>query len=275
MTMEIREHSSVRIDGRKIAYDEVSPAESRGTILLLTGLGSKRLGWARQLEAFGQHYRTIALDHRDTGDSDPVGDPYTIGDLADDAAAVLRALGVERAHVIGISLGGFVALQVALRHPELVDKLVLVATSAGGETHVPPGPEMIEMLSRREPGLEIGEAARRNYTRIMAPGYAERHPEELDRVAEVARYRPQSQEAYFRQLGAAQGHDATAGLDRIAAPTLVIHGEVDPLVRPENGRNLARRIRGAKLITYPDVGHIPIVEVADRFNRDVLAFLES
>ena len=95
--MEVREHSSVRIDGRKMAYDEVSPTEPRGTILLLTGLASKRLGWQRQLETFGRHYRTIALDHRDTGDSDPVAEPYTIGDLADGAAAVLRALGVDRA----------------------------------------------------------------------------------------------------------------------------------------------------------------------------------
>src|SRR5690349_16573676 len=112
--MDVKEPSSVLIAGRKIAYDEARPAnlaDEKGTILLLTGLGSKRLGWVRQLEMFGREYRTLALDHRDTGDSDEVADDYTPADLADDAAAVLSALVVAHAHVVGISLGGFAALQ--------------------------------------------------------------------------------------------------------------------------------------------------------------------
>src|SRR6185312_10853273 len=86
---------------------------------------------------FGATYRTIAMDHRDTGDSDPSPVPYTPKDQADDAAALLRALGIQRALVDGISMGGFIALELALRHPELVEKLVLTSTSAGGKTHVP------------------------------------------------------------------------------------------------------------------------------------------
>lgn len=269
------EPSFVTIHGRKMAYSEISPERPKGTILLMTGLAAKRYGWYKQFEMFGRYYRTIALDHRDISDSDPVTEDYTISDLADDAADVLKALNVQRAYVLGISLGGFVALQLALRHPELVEKLVLISTSAGGSTHVPPGQEMIEMLGRSRQGVEVGELARENYQQIMAPGYAESHPEELEMVAEIARYQPLSAQSYVRQLQAALAHDASQDLGRIQVPTLVIHGDVDPLVVPANGQYLAEHIKGAKHIVYHNVGHIPIIEYPEDFNRDVLAFLES
>src|SRR6185437_8814020 len=176
-SMQVQAPSKVVIDGRTLAYDEVCPPEPKGVVLLLTGLGAKRLGWYKQLPVFGQTYRAIALDHRDTGDSDLATGPYTTADQADDAAAVLRALGIERAAVVGISMGGFIALELTLRHPELVEKLVLTSTSAGGPTHVQPGPEMLAMLGRDRRGTEPGELGRQSYTLIMAPGYAESHPE--------------------------------------------------------------------------------------------------
>ncbi len=273
--MQVKEPSSVLIGGRKLAYDEAAPAnpaDAKGTILLLTGLGSKRLGWARQLEVFGREYRTIAMDFRDTGDSDEVTEDYTPADLADDAAALLAALGIARAHVVGISLGGFAALHFALRHPDKLEKLVLVSTSAGGSTHVSASPEILALLAPN-PGMEVGERAIYNYSHIMAAEYVAAHPEDMQRIAETARYRPPSMAAYMRQLRAAFAHDVSDQLHRITAPTLVIHGDLDPLVPPANGANLAAKIAGARQVVYQGVGHIPIVERADDFNRDVLAFL--
>jgi 3-oxoadipate enol-lactonase len=274
--MHLRTPSFVEVDGRKLAYNEVSPPSPRGTILLLTGLGAKRYGWYYQLDEFGRYYRTIALDHRDISDSDPVDEPYTIADLADDAAAALRALGVQRAHVMGISLGGFVGLQFAIRHPDQLDKLVLISTSAGGATHVNPSQEMLARLApaSRE-HIEVGELARRNYTAIMGPGFAENHPQDIENVVEIARYRPIHAPAYMRQLQAGLTHDAVQQLERIHAPTLVIHGDVDPLVPPANGDYLAKHIKGAQHIVYHNVGHVPIIECPDQFNSDVLAFLEK
>lgn len=273
--MHVKEPSFVTIDGRKLAYDEVSPTHPKGAILLLTGLGAKRLTWFKQVEVFGGFYRTIALDYRDVGDSDPVTDPYTLSDLADDTAAVLTALQIERAHIIGISMGGFVALLTAIRHPQRVEKLVLVATSAGGSAQVPVSQEMMTMLTQPDPQLEIGERMRRTYARITAPGYFESHPDDWDRMTENARYRPQSREAYFRQLQSGGTYDVSGQLDQVQAPTLVVHGELDPLALPENGRYLAEHIKGAKLLLYPTTGHLLHVERAEEFNRDVLAFLES
>lgn len=270
--MDIKPPSFVTVDGRQMAYDEVSPPNPKGTVLLLTGLAAKRLGWYKQLEVFGQEYRTIALDHRDTGDSDLATGPYTTTDQAEDAAAVLRALGIQRAAVVGISMGGFIAQELALLHPEMVEKLVLVSTSAGGPAYTPPAPEIAARLVEPRTG-DVGERTRETYTAIMAPGYAASHPAEIERIVEIARYRPQSNDAYMRQLQAGLGRDATGRLSQLHIPVLVVHGTADPLIPIQNGRYLAEHIPGARLIEYPNTGHIPIIERADDFNRDVLAFL--
>ncbi|MBA3824414.1 MAG: alpha/beta fold hydrolase [Ktedonobacterales bacterium] len=264
----------VSVAGRKIAYEEVAPAAPQGTILLLTGLAAKRQGWHRQMAAFGEHYRTIAIDHRDVGDSDLATALYATTDQAEDAAAVLRALGVARAFVVGISMGGFIALELTLRHPEMVERLVLTATSAGGKTHVGAGPRIQAMLLMPRLGRrDAGKIAKQTYNLIMAPGYCAAHPDEWEDIAEIARHRPQSAQAYRRQLQACLKHDAAARLGQIAVPTLVIHGEVDPLIPVANGRYLAEHIPGARLILYPNTGHIPIVERAADYNQAVLAFL--
>ncbi len=272
--MQVPAPSFASVGGLRLAYDEASPEHPQGTVVLLTGLGSKRLGWADQLAVFGKTFRTIALDFRDTGDSDEVSDSYTIADLADDVAALLRELRIPRAHIVGISLGGFVAIEFALRHPDLVDKLVLTSTSAGGATHVSAKPEILALLAPQTE-MEIGDRARANYSKIMAPAFVQAHPEALDQVAATARYRPMSAAAYGRQLQAALGHDASSRVASIQAPTLVIHGDFDPLVPVDNGRYLARVIPGARYIEYAGVGHIPIKECAEAYNRDVLAFLAA
>ncbi len=272
--MSVKEPSYVLIDGRRMAYDEVSPPHPKGTVLLLPGAGSKRLDWYRQLEVFGRVFRTIALDYRDIGGSDPVSEPYTLADLVDDGAFVLSALGVQRAHVVGHSMGGFVALQMALRYPERVEKLVLISTSA---TYIPPSPERMAQLMQllRDEQVEAGEKRWRAWALLTAPGYFESHPEDREKVAEHAYYHPLSQEAIIRQGQAVLTHNVSGQLDHIQAPTLVIHGELDPQVAPENSRSLAQQIKGARLLLYPNTGHIVIIERAEEFNRDVLAFLES
>ena len=272
--MQFQEPEIVMVDGRRLAYEEVSPPSPKGTIILLVGLGAKRQGWYKQLPEFGRSYRTIALDYRDVGDSDEAREPYTIKDLAEDTAAVMRALEIRQAHLIGISMGGFIALELALHYPQMVEKLVLVVTSAGGPRHISPRGEIMAVMTPT-PGIEIGEAARKVCAAVSAPGFAENRPEEFDIFAEIARYRPMSEAAYFRQLAACRGHDVSQRLHQIEAPTLVIHGDVDPLVPLENGLHLVQTIPGARLIVYPQTGHIPEVERAKEFNHDILAFLED
>ena len=265
----------VTVGGRRLAYEEVSPPDPEGTVLLLCGIGAKRQGWYKQLPVLGRRFRTLALDYRDVGDSDPAGEPYTIAEVADDVAALAQELGIERASLVGISMGGFIALELALRRPALVDKLILVVTSAGGPTHVSTSPEIMRLLMPGEEQIETGAGARRVCAAVAGPGFADREPEEIDAFVAIARHRPMTRDAYLRQLQACRAHDVSDRLDGIHAPTLVMHGDVDPLVPLENGRLLAERIEGATLIVYPRTGHIPEVERADEFNRDLIRFLEA
>lgn len=272
--MLIKEPSFVMIDDRRMAYVEVSPSYPDGTVFLLAGAGARKYSWYKQLDVFGRTFRTIALDYRDTGDSDPVSQPYTIADLADDAALVLAALGVQQAHVVGISMGGFVGLQMALRHPERIEKLVLVTTSA---TNTSLSPALMAQMGpiQQDQHLEAGERMRRVVALVTAPRYFATHPEDRDFVAELARYRPMSHEASLRQMQACLLYDVSGQLDRIQVPTLVVHGDLDPSIATEHGRFLAEHIKGARFLLYPNTGHLPIFECAEEFNRDVLAFLES
>jgi pimeloyl-ACP methyl ester carboxylesterase len=266
----------VTIEGRRIAYAEVCPSSPKGTILLLTGLHNQRISWDEQLALFGKEYRTIAIDYRDTGDSDPVNSPYYVADLAEDAAAVLRALRIVKSHIVGISMGGMVALELVLRHAEMVDRLVLVSTTAKSLLRAMLSPRTLPRVLRvlfSNSTLEPGEQKRRAYSLLMAPGYAEHHPEEMERIAEIGRLERITEQAHNRQVRACMRHDVSKRLSQIKTPTLVIHGEEDPGIVVKNGIDLARRITDARLIVYPNTGHILPVEHREEFNRDVLEFL--
>jgi pimeloyl-ACP methyl ester carboxylesterase len=275
MVVEFETPQFVDVRGRRVAYEEVAPEEPEGVVLLLCGIGAKRQGWYKQLPVLGQRFRCVAVDYRDVGDSDAADGPYSISDLADDVHRLGRALGIERASLVGISMGGFISLELALAHAEFVDRLVLVVTSAGGATHVSTSPEVMRALMPGEEQVESGAGARRVCSLVAGPGFAERHPEAIDEFVQIARHNPMRVDGYLRQLAACRAHDVADRLGAIRAPTLVIHGDADPLVPIENGRNLAARIPGAELIVYEGVGHIPEVECFERFNEDLLRFLSA
>ena len=242
-------------------------------MLLLCGLGAKRQGWYKQLPVLGERFRVIAVDYRDVGESDRAAEPYSIAELAQDTYALARECGLDRASLVGISMGGFIALELAIAHPAFVDRLVLVVTSAGGARHVSTSSEVMRALMPGDEAVESGAGARRVCSLVAGPGFAERHPAAIDEFVQIARHYPMTADAYLRQLAACRGHDVADRLGEITAPTLVIHGDSDPLVPVENGRRLADDIPGAQLIVYEGIGHIPEVECFERFNADLIAFL--
>jgi 3-oxoadipate enol-lactonase len=273
LTLDFAPPRFVRVGDRRLAYEEVSPRDPEGTILLLCGIGAKRQGWYRQLPVLGRRFRCLALDYRDVGDSDASSGSYAIRDLAGDVFALSEELGIARASLIGISMGGFIALEMTLARPEFVERLVLVVTSAGGSSHVSTSPEVMRALMPGDETVESGDGARRVCSLVAGPGFAERHPEAIDEFVEIARHRPMHVDAYLRQLEACRAHDVSRRLGEIDVPTLVIHGDADPLVPLQNGLYLAEHIPGARLVVYEGVGHIPEVEVDDRFNSDLIEFL--
>jgi 3-oxoadipate enol-lactonase len=255
--------------GFRMAY------EARGTgfpILLINGLGSDRQEWLRQVPAFERRFRVIAFDNRGSGESGSPPGPYSTAGMADDAAALLSFLGVERAHVMGVSLGGMIAQEFALRHPERTERLVLVCTSPGGEVSVRPSPEALAVFARA-PGGDREAEIRRTIPFLYTARFLREHPEEIEAFLARRISSPSSPEGYAAQLSAAVGHSAGDRLRGIRTPTLVIAGTADLLLPPVNSERIASCIPGAKLVLLPDAPHRLFSENAEEFNREVLTFL--
>ncbi len=218
-------------------------------LLLIQGLGYPRWGWEPIVAPLAASYRVVTFDNRGIGDSDAPPGPYDTATMAADAVAVLDLLGIERAHVVGASLGGMIAQMVALEHPERVDRLVLACTTPGGEAAYPL-PEATARLIREAGDLPQEEAVRRFTANALA---SEGPVEDLvaRRLAE-----PQDPAGWQAQAAASLGHDASARLPEITAPTLVLHGTADRVVDPRNADLLADRIDGARLETLRGLGHL-------------------
>jgi 3-oxoadipate enol-lactonase len=236
-------------------------------VLLIAGLGMTVDGWWATIPVLAASFRVIAFDNRDTGRSSRLPWPYSVAQMADDAVAVLDAAGEERAHVYGISLGSLVAQEVALRHPDRVQALVLGASSAGGFAAYKPAPSSFAqtfLLRAGAMGPEEAEWAAVPYT------YAEKtrrlHAERIG--ADIAHRVSSAPEPlpYLYQAAAVATHDAYERLNQMAAPTLVVHGEQDVFIPPANALVLAERIPGAQLRLWPDAGHMYIIDepLADR-----------
>jgi pimeloyl-ACP methyl ester carboxylesterase len=246
-------------------------------LVLISGLGTSRLFWWKQILPFSARFALVTFDNSGIADSSRVEAAFKIADMADDVAALIDHLKLGACAVLGISMGGFVAATLALRHPRSIRKLILTSTSAGGPNHLGASNDILSILINAG-GKDPESYTRMAYTAMAGPNYMDTHPQDLDRIVANALAKPLSPETYLYQLNAINGYVSTDGvekdLDRISAPTLVLHGEADPLVPCANGRVLSQKIKGARLKTYPGVGHLPPIEVAERFNGDVLAFLD-
>lgn len=220
-------------------------------LLLIMGIGYGRWGWEPILGPLAKRFRVVAFDNRGYGESDKPAGPYTAAAMAADALAVLDAAGADRAHVLGASLGGAVAQELALRHAERVDRLVLVATMSGA-TNMHPIPAATLQLMAEAPALDPAAAMRRFVENALAP---EPEPELVERIVALRTANPADPAGWAAQAGLWGGFDVWDELPRIAAPTLVLQGEGDQVVDPRNAELLAGRIPGAQLRLVPG-GHL-------------------
>ena len=258
------------VKGLELYYEEHGRGEP---LVLVPGFGTGLWIWYRQVPAFAERFRTIVFDPRGVARS-PVRDaPFTMRDLADDLAALLEELKVERAHVLGASFGGFVAQEFALAHPARTRSLVLCCTSYGGAGHVPPSPATLAAIASTK-GLNTAERVRENLLLAFSPRFVEEQPDEVERVIGLRAESDVPESAYLRQLQAAVAFDAAARVGEIKAPTLVITGDADAIVPHQNSVNLAAAIPGAALRVFADGSHAFFIEQADAFNRAVVEFIE-
>ena len=253
-------------------------------VLLIMGLGMNATGWWRTVPVLAEAgFRVLSFDNRGVGRSERLPGPYTAAEMADDAVSVLDAAGVDAAHVYGISLGGMIAQELALRYPERVRALVLGATTGGGSAHVPGastagGPNLIPASEDVNAFVRLrAEMTAEHAVWASVPiNYARRtRLEGGDRIAEDIAQRlrfPVESEYYSAQLAAAHGHDAR--VEDIRAPTLVVHGEEDVLIPPANGERLAAAIRGAELSMWPGAAHLYFTDEPE-IDRYVAAWLRA
>ena len=224
-------------------------------VLLIMGLGLSGGAWWRTIPVLSRSFRVVTFDHRGVGRSDSLTYSYTTEAMADDAVSVLDRAGVERAHVYGISLGGMIAQQLALRHPGRVRSLVLGATHPGGPRAIAPDREVLEFL-RRRPFLPHEEAAWASVQFNYGADCRARHP---SRIAEDVAHRlahPFPAAAYSAQLYAAGVHNCLGRLARVAVPTLIVHGRHDRLIPVENAELMAERMPQARLVILEHSGHL-------------------
>ena len=244
--------------------------ESHGSgkpLLLVQGLGYARWGWDPVVPALAERYRVLTFDNRGIGESDKPDGPYTAELMAGDALQVLDEAGVERAHVVGASLGGMIAQEVAAAAPERVDKLVLCCTTPGGADAVPMPAVTLQLLADSA-SLEPAVALRRFIENALGT------PPDDGLVEELLRRRladPPDPLGWQAQAAAGTTFPGIAG--SIAAPTLVLHGTEDNVVDHRNAELLADRIPGASVRLFPGTGHMFFWEQPDAFVAAVTEFL--
>ena len=263
--------------------------EEHGTgdpLLLVMGLAADSTAWLFQVPDFARRYRTIVFDNRGVGRSSKPPGPYTIHEMADDAAGLLHALRVERAHVVGVSMGGMIAQELALRHPACVRSLVLACTypEPDAETERQRAFSIAqfggEVTASGETRIDVSAIDPLAFFQHMLPrvfnqSFIDRELPKLLQIFGGALQHGFSLEAILGQVEAVLGHRATDRLHRITVPTLVITGDADLLVSPANSDILAESIPNARLVKVPGGSHGFNFETPDVFNRAVLEFLST
>ncbi|HEC72206.1 MAG TPA: alpha/beta hydrolase [Thermoplasmatales archaeon] len=270
------------LDGFKICYYVFGEGEP---LILISGLGMDNTGWIYQVPVFKDFFKVIIFDNRGIGKSSRTLGPYTIKMMADDVVNLMKYLGIKSAHILGSSMGGMIAQEIAINYPLRVNKLVLCSTS--------PRPRQL-FLKKLSEGLkdllndkiedvvevdskkEIFEKA---VSYILLQAVSEEFLKKNKKLVEETfkRYlsNPYYIETFLKQVRAIRWHNTLDRLNLIEAETLILAGDKDRLVSPENAKILAERIPNSKVKIFKNVGHAMHLEIPEKFNKTVLDFLRG
>jgi pimeloyl-ACP methyl ester carboxylesterase len=221
-------------------------------LLLVRGLGRSSRYWGELRDLLGRSFHLLLTDNRGVGRSDAPWPPYSTSLMADDHAAILDAAGVARTHVFGMSLGGMIAQQLAIRHPTRVERLILGCTTPGGHHAERSGALLALVRASISP---IDRAIQITAPLVLSGETLRQRPEVVEQWRAIARDEPKNRIGRIGQFLAAGRHDAWAQLAHITAPTLVVTGDADRLIPPGNSRLIADRVPGARLHSIPAAGH--------------------
>ena len=234
-------------------------------LLLLNGWTASGLAWPNQwLSRLEESYDVIRIDNRGTGWSRSAPWPFTIQDLADDARDVLDDSAIEPAAVLGISMGGMIAQELAIRHSDIVERLVLVATRPPTPAHTPMSSDALRLTWGRPPrDHSLREYFVTTWAQTTGDGFAAAHPQVLDELGDQIMRRITPRGGLVNQMRAIMSWHGPQRLRRISAPTTIVHGAQDPLITVDNGRRLAELIPTARYVELSGVGHLVAHEAGD------------
>ena len=242
-------------------------------VLLIPGLGAANWLWQHNVHGLSRHFELIMPELRGSGRSEKPDHHYSIALFAKDMFGLLETLSVPRVHLIGVSMGGFIAQRLAAKWPERMGKLILVSTSLGGQNQDGPDGETLSRVIRprgRTRRERLQDSNQLNYT----DDYLAHHASDLDCIAEWREQNPQPEFAYYRQLLAGSAYSAENDAAKISAPTLICAAKDDPLVPLVNAHRLREKISNASLAIF-EGKHLFFVEHSRDFNKTVVEFLSN
>lgn len=245
--------AKVEVAGREFHYERAGSGEP---LLLIQGMSGTHVSWGKQFKgALEEGFDVVAFDNRGIGLSAPVDGPFTILEMAEDTAGLLETLGIESAHVVGISMGGMIAQELALAHPGRLRSLTLGCTYCGG-----PGSQLMpeENLQKIVAGLASGDrdkAIRAGYEVNLSPAFRA-DEDHFAAFHEMATTVPAAKATIELQAQAIFGHDTSGRLGEIGAPTLIIHGTEDGVLPFPNGEQIASLMPGARFEVFDGTGHM-------------------
>jgi pimeloyl-ACP methyl ester carboxylesterase len=231
-------------------------------LVMIMGLGGNLDWWhPSMIREFSKNFKTVVFDNRGSGRTDLSEKEYTIKLFTDDTAGLMDALRISRAHVLGYSMGGMIAQELAINYPEKVEKLVLFSTNCGSARSIPASQETLDLLLRAGSVSSPEERARMSLPLGCTEDFLDHNAEGVELMIRQMSKTPTSPEAFQRQARAAMSFNSYDRLPKIKAPTLVLCGKKDILIPPENGSILAKAIPNAKLVYLEKSAHRLVEEM--------------
>lgn len=278
------------VNGIKIYYEIAG--KGKEWIVFIMGLGMPGFAWEEQVRFFSNEYSTLIFDNRGIGKTDKPDGPYTIRQMADDTVGLMKTLGIQSAHIVGISMGGMIAQEIGINHPSSAKTLTLSSTYARADERI--REHVIEASEKLGIKDYIGDITKllslaKNLNQketmekivdfllplTLSKKFIEIRKQEIMKLIERMMENPPTINSFFGQVVATQMHDALERLHLIKSPTLVITGTEDNLVPPDCSDEIAKRIKGAKLVKIKGGSHGINWENADDFNREVYSFIKE
>jgi pimeloyl-ACP methyl ester carboxylesterase len=272
--MSIREGlrmPAIKVNGISIYYELLGEGIP---LVLLMGLRRNLEWWYCQIPELSRQFKVIAFDNRGAGRSDKPDTEYSIRLFADDTAGLMEALGIHNAHILGVSMGGYIAQELALNYPDKVRSLILGCTSCGGKRAVLMSEERIKKFTANE-GLTPEEILRKDMDIYFSDRFVVENPDKVQKFIDISIRYYQPADAFLRQFAACLKHDTADRLSSLKVPILITTGDDDPLVPPQNSLILKELLPGSKLYIFPNRRHGFFIEEAIKFNQKIIEFFRS